>query len=130
MSIEEKVNKDKTEVSIEPNKDNNDILLKEEMDSLEFFKTQILEEIKMSLSEKEQVIVALKFGYIDGKYYRNESISKFLEIDESEIEEIIKKVLFLYRENFINHIDQSIEVVTKKPFVRKRTINEKIKNDR
>lgn len=130
VSIEEKVNKDKTEVSIEPNKDNNDILLKEEMDSLEFFKTQILEEIKMSLSEKEQVIVALKFGYIDGKYYRNESISKFLEIDESEIEEIIKKVLFLYRENFINHIDQSIEVVTKKPFVRKRTINEKIKNDR
>ncbi len=100
-------------------KDNKAFSKLDELNSLGFFKTPILEGIKMGLSEKERVIILLKFGFIDGKYYRNDDIAKFFGIDETEVEEIIEKVLLLYRENSINQIDQAIEIITKKTLKRK-----------
>ena len=100
-------------------KDNKAFSKLDELNSLGFFKTPILEGIKMGLSEKERVIILLKFGFIDGKYYRNDDIAKFFGIDETEVEEIIEKVLLLYRENSINQIDQAIEIITKKTVKRK-----------
>ena len=100
-------------------KDNKAFSKLDELNSLGFFKTPILEGIKMGLSEKERVIILLKFGFIDGKYYRNDDIAKFFGIDETEVEEIIEKVLLLYRENSINQIDQAREIITKKTLKRK-----------
>lgn len=61
----------------------------------------------------------LRFGYADGKYYSNEEISKMLEIDESDAMETIQKI---YEKDDIKFIDWSIEVITKKPFAREKTI--------
>ncbi len=100
-------------------KDNKFFSKLDEVNFLNFFKTPILEDIKMGLSEKERVIILLKFGFIDGKYYRSDDIAKFFGIDETEVEKIIEKVLLLYRENSINQIDQAIEIITKKTLKRK-----------
>ncbi len=89
----------------------------EEIDFMDFLKRTMLEGISMSLSDKEQLIIALKFGYIDGKYYRNEDIAKILKLKESDIIETIQKV---YDENVKKLIDHSIEISTEKRLIRKK----------
>ena len=98
-------------------KDNKAFSKLDELNSLGFFKTPILEGIKMGLSEKERVIILLKFGFIDGKYYRNEDIAKILKLKESDIIETIQKV---YDENVKKLIDHSIEISTEKRLIRKK----------
>ncbi len=89
----------------------------EEIDFMDFLKRTMLEGISMSLSDREQLIIALKFGYIDGKYYRNEDIAKILKLKESDIIETIQKV---YDENVKKLIDHSIEISTEKRLIRKK----------
>ena len=61
-----------------------------------------------------QPIVDLKLGYIDGKCFSTEAISKFLEISEKEIISLTHKVLLEYQE-MINSIFQgTIKMVTEK----------------
>jgi len=42
------------------------------------------------LTPKETVIILLKSGYVDGKYFQTESIAQFLEIEEKEVMETKK----------------------------------------
>lgn len=44
-----------------------------------------------NLTPKEVIIAFLKLGYVDGKYFTTESISKFLEMDSEEVEKSINK---------------------------------------
>lgn len=65
-----------------------------------------------NLSPKETVIVSLKFGLVDGKYFSTDTIANFLEIEITEVLETVKKVLLLYKENMnqaIDHVLESIE---------------------
>lgn len=65
-------------------------------------------------SAKEKVIISLKLGYIDGKCFSTEAISKFLGLPEQEIITITQRVLQDYR-NMINSIfDGTIRMVTEK----------------
>lgn len=82
---------------------------------LELIKTPSFSDILNTLSTKEAVIICLKLGYIDGKYFSTESIANFLGIEESEIREITTKILLLYKENLNNFIDTAIEVVSGPP---------------
>ena len=85
--------------------------LEENVQLLANLRTPILNEILKKLSYKEAIISCLKLGYVDDKYYSNESICRFLEIDESEVNEILKKVLLLYKEEINNYINCAIDIV-------------------
>lgn len=43
------------------------------------------------ISAKEKIVILLKFGYIDSKYYRDEFVSKLLKTDINEVKKIYKK---------------------------------------
>ena len=64
------------------------------------------------LSVKEAIIIALKLGYVDDKYFSTEAIANFLQIDESEVLETTKKVLLVYKENLNTYLDEAIKIVT------------------
>lgn len=64
------------------------------------------------LSVKESVIISLKLGYIDGKYFTTESIAKFLEIEQDEVRETTKKALLLYKKNINQLLDNAIKIVS------------------
>ena len=65
-----------------------------------------------TLSVKETVIISLKLGYIDGKYFSTESISEFLGIEPSEVIETTKKVLLVYKDKINSFIDNAILMAT------------------
>ena len=67
------------------------------------------------LSVKESVIISLKLGYIDGKYFSTESIAEFLGIEQDEVRETTKKVLLLYKENINQFLDHAISVAVDEP---------------
>ena len=79
---------------------------------LEWLRTPTFTQMTSLLTVKESVIIALKLGYVDGKYFSTESISQFLGIEETEVTETTKKVLLLYKENINSFLDRAIEVAT------------------
>ena len=79
---------------------------------LELLKTPSFEQMMSTLSVKEAVIISLKLGYIDGKYFSTDSISKFLEIEPSEVLETTKKVLLVYKDNINCFLDKAIAIAT------------------
>lgn len=76
---------------------------------IETLKTPMFAQIISTLSIKEAVIISLKLGYVDGKYFSTEAISEFLGIEPEAIIAITKKALLLYKENVNNLLDKSIE---------------------
>lgn len=82
---------------------------------LELLKTPSFSQMISTLSVKEAVIIALRLGYIDDKYFSVEQISQFLGIDQEDVNEITKKVLVLYKDTINQFIDQTIATTTKTP---------------
>ena len=80
---------------------------------LELLKTSTFNDMLKVLTLKEAVIICLRLGYIDNKYFTSESIANFLGIDTLEVTETTKKVLLLYRDNINKIIDTAIENTTK-----------------
>ena len=64
------------------------------------------------LSVKEAIIISLKLGYVDEKYFSTEAISQFLGIEEEEVIDVTKKVLDSYKDNINQFIDNAIDIVT------------------
>lgn len=79
---------------------------------LELLRTPTFTQMINVLTVKEAIIISLKLGYVDGKYFSTESIAQFLGIEESEVIETTKKALLLYKENINAFIDGIIEVAT------------------
>ena len=79
---------------------------------LELLRTPSFNQMISVLSVKESVIISLKLGYIDGKYFSTDSIAQFLGIEQQEVIDTTKKVLLLYKENINQFIDNAIEIVT------------------
>lgn len=79
---------------------------------LELLRTPTFAQMICALSVKESVIISLKLGYIDGKYFSTESIAQFLGIEEAEVIETTKKVLLVYKESINNFLDNAIAVAT------------------
>lgn len=91
-----------------PVKDQTTIEDKYFIEILETLKTPLFTQIMQTLTIKETVIVALKLGYINNKYFSNEAITEFLGIEQQEIIDTTKKALLLYNDQFIQFIDASI----------------------
>lgn len=79
---------------------------------LELMRKPSFGEMLKTLTPKEAVIICLKLGYVDGKYFTTESVAGFLGIEKEEVTEITKKVLLLYKENIDKFIDKADEVAT------------------
>ena len=79
---------------------------------LELLKTPSFGDMLKVITPKEAIIISLKLGYVDNRYYSNESIAEFLGITTLEVIETTKKVLLLYKENINSIIDTAIEAVS------------------
>ena len=83
--------------------------IKDYIEIFELLKEIIYDKMMKKLTPKEIIIISLKLGYVDKKYYSNKSISEFLEIEEKEVIEIIKKFLLNYKEKINIAMDKLIE---------------------
>ena len=79
---------------------------------LELLRTPSFGQLISVLTPKEAIIISLKLGYIDGKYFSTESIANFLGIEEQEIRETTKKILLVYKESINQFIDTAIQLTT------------------
>ena len=79
---------------------------------LELLRTPSFNQMMSVLSVKESVIISLKLGYIDGKYFSTDSIAQFLGIEPQEVIDTTRKVLLLYKENINQFIDNAIQIAT------------------
>ena len=61
-----------------------------------------------NFNAKETIVILLKLGYVDGRYYSNDVISKFLDISNDEIIEVTKKALSLYKVSLIQLVDDVV----------------------
>ena len=87
---------------------------------LEIFNNKEFIEMTRRKPLKECLILSLKLGYIDNKYFSTNAIASFLGVDSSEIHSILKKELVDYKEKILHQIDQAIELETsEKPYVKK-----------
>lgn len=82
---------------------------------LELLRTPTFNQMMSVLTVKESVIISLKLGYIDGKYFSADSIAQFLGIEAQEVIDTTRKVLLLYKDNINQFIDDAIEMVTEQP---------------
>ena len=99
-----KVPIEKTSKEKEESKDNT--FTKEEcFKLLELLKSPTFTDMLKEVSIKEAVIISLRLGYIDGKYFSIEKIADFLDISKEEVIESTNKVLSLYKNNFNSFID-------------------------
>lgn len=80
---------------------------------LELLKTPTFSDMLSILTPKEAVIIMLKLGYIDNKYFSTDRIAEFLEIEPSEVSETTKKVILLLKERINDYIDLAISEVSK-----------------
>lgn len=87
---------------------------------LELMRTPSFGEMLKSLTPKEAVIICLKLGYVDEKYFTTESIAGFLGIETSEVIETTKKVLLVYKENINQFIDKAVDIATGSSLVLKK----------
>ncbi len=87
---------------------------------LELMRNPSFGEMLKTLTPKEAVIICLKLGYIDGKYFTTESIAGFLGVEKEEVIETTKKVLLLYKENINQFIDKAVEVAVAPSLVLKK----------
>ena len=80
---------------------------------LELLKTPPFSDMLSILTPKDAVIIMLKLGYIDNKYFSTDRIAEFLEIEPSEVSETTKKVILLLKERINDYIDLAISEVSK-----------------
>lgn len=81
---------------------------------LELFRSPSYNELTNTFTPKEAIIIGLKLGYVDNKYFSTEAIANFLGMTVEEVNECSKKVLEAYKEHIIGLMDSVIDVVTDK----------------
>ena len=87
---------------------------------LELMRTPNFGEMLKTLTTKEAVIICLRLGYVDEKYFTTESIAGFLGIETSEVIEATRKVLSVYKENINQFIDKAVDIATGSSLVFKK----------
>ena len=108
------ISKEETKEIITPQVINKTNIIKEDyIEMLRLLKTPTFNDLMSVLTPKEAIIIALKLGYIDGKYFSTESIANFLGMKDCEVRDITKKILKVYKEkiaNLNNYIDTAIRI--------------------
>ena len=108
----------RTETNKEVHKPN-DITREDGNKILELLRTPTFMQMMSALTVKEAVIISLRLGYVDGKYFSTESIANFLGIEEEEVKDAVKKVLLIYKENINSFLDSLIQTASEEPLSRK-----------
>ena len=106
-------------IQIEPvtkiDSEENNLTKENYIEILNLLKTPMFNRMLENLTPKEAIIISLKMGYIDSKYFTNESISNFLNISLEEVESIILRVMMLYKNNVNDSLDKLIENIDSTP---------------
>ena len=79
----------------------------------ELLKTPTFEQLLQSYTITEAVIISLKLGYVNGRYFQTDEVSKFLGIEEQEITRITKEALLKCKENLNSLLDDMISSIDK-----------------
>ena len=87
---------------------------------LKLMRSPKFDEILKLFTPKEAIIVCLKLGYVDEKYFTTEAIANFLGIELDEVREITKKALLIYKENINQMLDEAIEIAIDSSIVLKK----------
>ena len=121
---DKKVSKKEPKIPIEPIIELNDtkpeeteeepITKEDYLKMLELLRSPKFSKMLNKYSAKERMIISLKLGYIDGKCFSTEAISKFLDIPEQEIISLTHKVLLEYQEMINSIFEGTIKMVTEK----------------
>lgn len=81
---------------------------------LELLRSPKFSKMLNKYSAKEKMIISLKLGYIDGKCFSTNAISKFLDIPEQDIITLTHKVLLEYQKIINSIFEGTIKMVTEK----------------
>lgn len=114
-------NQDQTVVLEEPTIPDDNITKEEYVKILELIKKPTFTELMNELNPKTAIIIALRLGYIDNKYFSSASIAEFLGIEESEVRETTTEILKLYKNNIIEIIDKALTYEKSLGYTRKLT---------
>lgn len=106
---------------VETNEEQTSEITKDDyINMIKLFKTSNFKQMMSNLGSKESIIISLRMGYIDGKYFSVDAIAEFLDIERDEVSKIIKEVLLNYKESVIKSIDHAIEVASDEQNVLKK----------
>jgi len=105
--------KEPNQLNIENNV-SSDINKEEYIKILELIKTPTFKELMSNLDTKAAVIISLRLGYVDNKYFSSEAIANFLGIEETEVIETTKQILNIYKNHLNDFLDKAISYQTKK----------------
>ena len=98
---------------VETNEEHTSKITKDDyINMIKLFKTSNFKQMISNIGSKESIIISLRMGYIDGKYFSVDAIAEFLDIERDEVSKIIKEVLLNYKESVIKSIDHAIEVAS------------------
>ena len=130
VSIEEHQEKlslqETEESSIEDQKTSIEQLPEDTDNELLMLRTPLLEKRMTKLAPKDLVIISLKLGYIDNKFFSTKEISKFLDITEEEINQTTKKVLLSYKEDINQLMNHIISLATEEKIIPDEKENNKL----
>ena len=96
------------------------------IESKQVLLTEQFKELIKELSYKEAIIITLKLGFVDDKYYETSAIANFLDIDEQEVRDITRRVIEMYKERLNNSIDATLNAIEKDDKTLKIDLNKKI----
>lgn len=86
---------------------------------LELLKTPTFYELMTKLPAKKAIIIALRLGYIDNKYFSIESIATFLGIEKEEVRQTTIEILNFHKQNLNNIIDNATSYLCEEEYNRK-----------
>lgn len=118
QTTEKKRNSKKEATEEKPNKKTDKIQKEDYIRILELIKTPTFKELMLNLDTKTAIIIALRLGYVEDKYFTTESIAEFLGIETSEVREKTIEILNLYKNKLNETIDTAITSL-KEPNTRK-----------
>ena len=96
------------EITKRKKKQNTELAKEDYLKILELIKNINFSDMLKHLTAKEAVIICLKLGMIEDKYFTTDSIADFLGITKEEVLETTKKILYLYRDSINEFIDKAI----------------------
>ena len=91
--------------------DTSDITKEDYRKLLELLSLPAFKNAMSDLNTKEVVIISLKLGYVDNKFFSTDAIANFLNIEKSEVIEITKKVLLIYKDIINTYLDNFIDAI-------------------
>lgn len=89
------------------------ITKEEYINILEIFNSKEFIQLIKEKSLKENMILSLKLGYIDGKYFSTEAIASFLDMEKQDVVDICKNSLIEFKDRLNEMIDSEITLEKK-----------------